>query len=157
MQPIGFFTTDASEAAQAYEDHVATKRRKPEGIEIAPAAPGPSIGANMRKVSALQRLDIAYLWRTIIRGADKKGGPVVSVLAPRERSTTGSAAKLTNAGAGAASIVETERTVECEFPQGTPAASLVQFSVVAIQTLSEGMGVTGEWQWTLRERGRVPE
>ena len=157
MQPVGFFTAEVTEAAQAYEDEVVAKRRKPEGIEIVSAGSNPGIGANMRKVSALNRIDIPFLWRTILRASDKQGGPVVSILAPRDRSTADSAATLTAAGVGASNIVSTERTLECEFPAGTPAASLVQFSVTAIETLSGGMGVTGEWQWTLRARGRVPE
>jgi hypothetical protein len=33
----------------------------------------------------------------------------------------------------------------------------VQFSVAAITSLSKGMGASGEWQWTLRKRGLVPE
>jgi hypothetical protein len=156
MQPIGFFTTDVSEAAQAYEDHVVAKRRKPEGIEIAPAGANQGIGAGMRAVSALNRIDIPFLWRAILRAPAKKGGPVVSILAPRERPTADAATQLTSAGIGASNIVTTERTIECELPAATPATSVVQFAVAAVQAVSPGIEVR-EWQWTLRDRGRVPE
>lgn len=158
MQPIGFFRDDVSEAAAAYETEVAGKRRPPEGIEIAPAGPNQGIGDNLRKVSALNRIDIPMLWRTIIRAPQhKKGGPVVSILAPRNTSPSGMAGDLTSVGITAANIETTEGSIECEFAPGTPATSLVQFSVAAITKLSKGLGAGGEWQWTLRKRGLVPE
>ena len=158
MQPIGFFSTDVTEAAAAYDEHVAGKRRPPEGIEISPAPMNQGIGENIRKVSALNRIDIPLLWRTIIRAPQtKKGGPVVSVLAPRNQSPAGLAGELTSAGLAAANIETTDGSIECEFAPGTPSASLVQFSVAAITKLSKGMGASGEWQWTLRKRGLVPE
>ncbi len=158
MQPIGFFTDDVAEAAAAYDEHVAGKRRPPEGIEIAPAGMSPGIGDGMRKVSALNRLDIPSLWRTIIRAPrQRKGGPVVSILAPRGTSPAGMAGGLASAGIAAQSVEATDGSIECEFAPGTPSTSLVQFSVAAIQHLSKGLGITGEWQWTLRKRGLVPE
>lgn len=158
MQPVGFFTIDVSAPAAAYDEHVAGKRRPPEGIEIAPAPVNQGLGENLRKVSALNRIDIPLLWRTIIRAPQtKKGGPVVSVLAPRNQSPAGMASELAGAGLAAANIETTEGSIECEFAAGTPPAALVQFSVAAITTLSKGMGASGEWQWTLRKRGLVPE
>jgi hypothetical protein len=158
MQPIGFFTTDVSEAAAAYDEHVAGKRRPPEGIEIAPAPPNQGIGDNIRKVSALNRIDIPMLWRAIIRAPrQRKGGPIVSVLAPRNQSPAGMAGELASAGIAAQHIETTDGSLECEFAPGTPAASLVQFSVAAITKLSKGQGASGEWQWTMRKRGLVPE
>jgi len=158
MQPIGFFTTDVAEAAAAYDDHVAGKRRPPEGIEIAPVGPNKGVGENLRKVSALNRIDIPTLWRTIIRAPQsKKGGPIVSILAPRNQSPAGMAGELSSAGIAAAHIETTDGSIECEFAAGTSPASLVQFSVAAITKLSKGLGASGEWQWTLRPRGRAPE
>jgi hypothetical protein len=158
MQPIGFFSTDVAEAASAYDEHVAGKRRPPEGIEIAPAGPNQGIGENLRKVSALNRIDIPQLWRTLIRAPrSKKGGPIVSILAPRNQSPAGMAGELSSAGIAAQHIETTEGSIECEFAPGTPSASLVQFSVAAVTKLSKGMGASGEWQWTLRPRGRAPE
>jgi len=158
MRPVGFFSTDGTEAAAAYEEHVLGKRRPPEGIEIAFATPDGGIGQNMRKVQALNRIDIPTLWRAIIRApAKRKGGPVVSILAPRGQSPAGREGDLMSGGIAAEKIVTTEGSIECEFAPGTPALSLVQFSTAAIQRLHQGMAASGEWQWTLRERGMVPE
>jgi hypothetical protein len=67
------------------------------------------------------------------------------------------AGELSSAGITAANIETTDGSIECEFAPGTPGTSLVQFSVAAITSLSKGMGASGEWQWTLRKRGLVPE
>ncbi len=158
MQPVGFFKDDVNEAAAAYEEHVAGKRRPPEGVEIVAAPVNQGMGGGIRSVTALNRVDIPMLWRTIIRAPQhKKGGPVISILAPRNTSPAGLAGELTSAGLSATNIETTEGSIECEFAPGTPATSLVQFSVAAIMKLSKGMGASGEWQWTVRKRGLVPE
>ena len=124
-----------------------------EAGQIVGRALGPT-GANMRAVSALNRIDIPMLWRAVVRAPQKrKGGPVVSILAPRNQSPAGRAGELASAGLSAASIETTDGSIECEFAPGTPATSLVQFAVAALQKLSQGVGVTGEWQWTVRKRG----
>lgn len=158
MRPVGFFSADGSEAAAAYEEHVLGRRRPPEGIEIVFAQPDRGIGTSMRAIHALNRLDIPTLWRAIIRApAKRKGGPVVSILAPRGESTAGREDDLMAGGIVADKLVTTERSIECEFPPGTPASSLVEFCAAAIQRLHRSMAASGEWQWTLRERGMVPE
>jgi hypothetical protein len=158
VQPVGFFKDDVNEAAAAYEEHVAGKRRPPEGVEIVAAPMNQGMGAGIRSMSALNRVDIPTLWRTIIRAPQhKKGGPVISILAPRNTSPAGLAGELTSTGLSATNIATTEGSIECEFAPGTPATSLVQFSVAAIMKLSKGMGASGEWQWAVRKRGLVPE
>ena len=130
MEKVGFFSTDHAEPIQALEEVVFKKARKFEGLELSPA--GPNIGmAGMRRIQGLNRMDIPNLWRTVIRPPSKKEGPVVTLLAP----------------------VQNGNGLDFAFPEGTPTAQVVDCAVKVMQAC----GYTGELQWTVREKGLLPQ
>ena len=101
MEPVGFFTNDIGEPVQALEEQVFVKKLLggPEGLEISPAGPNPGIGDGLRRMKAMNRLDLVSLWRALIRRpAGKKDGPVVELLAPRGTEPADGVARLTAAG-----------------------------------------------------------
>jgi hypothetical protein len=153
MDQVGFFKTDASEAAQVLADDVLPKKRigGPEGLEICPAKPD----GGLRRMQALNRMDIPTMWRAMIRRPDgKKVGPSVSLLAPRGRQPAEAAQKLADAGLVADGVADNEGYT-VTFAPDTPPADLVQFSVRAMEAIGS-LGLTGEWQWTVRKKGVYP-
>jgi hypothetical protein len=158
MEPVGFFTNDIGEPVQALEEQVLVKKLLggPEGLEISPAGPNPGIGDGLRRMKAMNRMDLVSLWRALIRRpAGKKDGPVIQLLAPRGTDPTDGAARLAAAGLTTPPAAPADGALECTFPPWTAAPDLVRFSVGALQAVST-LGVTGEWQWTVRKKGLVP-
>jgi len=159
MEKIGFFTTDPSEPSQALEEQVFVKKLMgaPAGLEIAPAGSNPGVGAGLRRASASVRLDIPMLWRALIeRPRSKKSGPVVAIWPPRGTAPVETQAKLGAGGVHPPSSSVGEQTFDIEFPPGTAPNELVTFAVQALQAIG-GLGTTGEWQWTVRGKGLVPQ
>jgi hypothetical protein len=158
MEPVGFFTNDIGEPVQALEEQVFVRKLLggPEGLEISPAGPNPGIGEGLRRMKAMNRLDLVSLWRALIRRpAGKKDGPVVELLAPRGSEPADGMARLAAAGLTTPPAVPTGDRLECAFPPGTDHGELVRFSVDALKAVST-LGVTSEWQWTVRKKGLVP-
>jgi hypothetical protein len=158
MEPVGFFTNDIGEPVQALEEQVFVKKLLggPEGLEISPAGPNPGIGDGLRRMKAMNRLDLVSLWRALIRRpAGKKDGPVVELLAPRGTEPADGVARLAAAGLTTPAAVPAGDRLECTFPPGADHGELVRFSVDALQAVST-LGVTSEWQWTVRKKGLVP-
>ena len=158
MEKVGFFTADVSEPSQAFEVQVLPKKLVggAEGLEISPAGPNPGIGEGLRRMKAMNRMDIPSLWRAMLRRPDtKKAGPSVSLLAPRGRQAEEAAPKLAAAGVTAPGTVSAE-SYDLTFPVGTGSIELVQVSVQALEAIG-GLGVTKEWQWTVRPKGVYPK
>jgi hypothetical protein len=158
MEPVGFFTNDIGEPVQALEEQVLVKKLLggPEGLEISPAGPNPGIGDGIRRVKAMNRMDLVSLWRAVIRRpAGKKDGPVVQLLAPRGTDPADGVARLAAAGLTTPPASPADGALECTFPPGTASPDLIRFCVGALQAVST-LGVTGEWQWTVRKKGLVP-
>jgi len=158
MEKVGFFGDDSSEAVQALEEHVLVKKLfgGPEGLEIVHAGANSGIGAGIRRVQAMNRLDIPMLWRALIRRAEsKKAGPVISLLAPRGTSTADASSTLMSARITAGDMAAGETSVDCAFDADTPASTLLEFAVAAVTALT-GPPRSGQWQWTVRAKGLVP-
>jgi hypothetical protein len=51
--------------------------------------------------------------------------------------------------------VANDEAYKVVFSPDTPATELVEFAVRALQALG-AMGMTGEWQWTVRPKGAYP-
>ena len=157
-EQVGFFGDDTSEVVSALEEQVLARKRfgGPEGLEIVHAGANPDIGAGIRRTQALYRMDVPMLWRALIRRPEsKRSGIVVSLLAPRGRSTDDAAEMLLSARVTAGDLVVGEESVDCTFPPGTPASTLLQLAVTAITALA-GPPPSREWQWTVRAKGLVP-
>ena len=159
MERVGFFADDTSEPVQALEEQVLKKKlfkSEPAGLEIAHAGVNPGIGQGIRRVQALNRMDIPSMWRALIRPPiGKNRGPEVSLLAPSGITPPDAAAKLTGAGVAAASISADAASIECGFEPGTSASSLVAFAVAAVTAL-QGPPPSRDWQWTVRAQGAIP-
>jgi hypothetical protein len=107
-------------------------------------------------MKAMNRMDLESLWRALIRRpAGKKDGPVVELLAPRGTDPADGMARLAAAGLTTPVATQADGALECTFPPGTASPDLIRFSVGALQAVST-LGVTGEWQWTVRKKGLVP-
>ena len=158
MEPVGFFTNDIGEPVQALEEQVFVKKLLggPAGLEISPAGVNSGIGDGIRRMQAMNRMDIVMLWRALIRRpTGKKDGPVIELLSPRGTDPADGLARLATAGLTTPPAAPADRALECTFPPGTTPADLVRFSVSAVQAVNT-LGITGEWQWTVRKRGLVP-
>jgi len=151
MERVGFFSDDTSEALQAFEQQVEGKK-KIEGLELSPALLNPGIGAGIRRVQALNRMDIPMNWRAVVRSGTKKLGPVVSIIPPRGTPTSKAGELLTAARLYAPEMAAGPESFDCAFPPGTPAASVLEFGISAMR----GFGFTSELQWTVRDRGVLP-
>jgi len=152
MEKVGFFGDDTTEAIQAYEQQVQGKKRI-EGLELSPALANPGIGQGIRRVQALNRMDIPLLWRAVIRSGSKKLGPVISIIPPRDKPSSDAADRLSAARLYAPEMAAGPESFDCAFPPETPTTSLVEFGVAAVRAF----GFTGELQWTVRERGLLPQ
>ena len=153
VDEVGFFKTDVSEPAQALAEQVLPKKRfgGAEGLEICPARPG----VGLRRMSAMSRMDIPTLWRAMIRRPNgKKDGPTVSLLAPRGQPPAEAGSKLA-AGGVAADGVSDDEAYTVTFAPDTAPTELVEFSVRALQAIGS-VGMTSEWQWTVRPKGVYP-
>lgn len=158
MERVGFFTTDLAEPGQALMEQVFTKKLfgGAAGLEIAPAGPNPGVGAGIRRVKALNRIDIPSLWRVLIQPPEgKNAGSVITILAPRGQPSDQVGQKLIDAGLGATNMAAGSDGFDCTMAPDTPADHLVSFAVQALQAIG-GLGLTGEWQWTVRNKGGVP-
>ncbi len=158
MEKIGFFTTDPSEACDALVAQVFKKRN--EGLEISPAPMNQGLGPGIRRASASTRLDLPTIWRALIRKPQsRKGGPVVSLLAPRGANPEPVASALTSAGIIGPQLETTGESVECTFLPDTEPAALVQFATTALVSIG-GLGIRPdgnmEWMWAVRGKGLVP-
>lgn len=151
MERVGFVGDDMSEAVDAFALQVEGKK-KIEGLELSPALANPGVGAGIRRVQALNRMDIPQMWRAVIRSGSKKMGPVVSVFPPRGTASADAATRLTGAGIYAPEMSANPESFDCAFPSETPAESLVEFAATAVRAF----GFTGELQWTVRQRGLLP-
>ena len=108
-------------------------------------------------MKAMNRLDLTSLWRALIRRpSGKKDGPVVELLAPRNTAPTDALPRLTAAEITTPAPVPADGTLEFTFPPDTTPSDLVTFAVNLVQA-SNTLGVTGEWQWTVRKKGLVPK
>src|SRR5688572_6709973 len=145
MEKVGFFTTDHAEPIQALDEVVFKKAKKYEGVELTPAGPNPGM-AGMRRISALNRMDVPNLWRTVIRPPAKKEGPVVTLLAPKGRNVGDMAGQVS--GAAMLAPVQNANSLDFNFPEGTSTAQLVDCAVKVMQAC----GYKGELQWTIREK-----
>ena len=150
MEKVGFFSTDHAEPIQALEEVVFKKARKFEGLEFTPAGPNPGM-EGMRRIQGLNRMDVPNLWRTVIRPPSKKEGPRVTLLAPKGRNAGEVAGQVS--GAGMLAPVQNGNTLDFTFPEGTPTAQVVDCAVKVMQSC----GYTGELQWTVREKGLLPQ
>ncbi len=153
MDRFGFFKADVSEPVQAFEEQVLPKKLigGEEGLEISPARPNGGI----RRIQAMSRIDIPSMWRAMIRRPDgKKVGPSVSLLAPRGRPPAEAEPTLVAAGVVAEGVANDE-SYTVAFAPDTPATELIQFAIRALEALG-AMGMTGEWQWTVRPKGVYP-
>jgi hypothetical protein len=158
MEQVGFFSNDSSEPCEALETQVFVKKLMggPAGLEISPAGPNPGLGPGLRRMKALNRIDIPSHWRTLIKKPASKGtGPIVAILAPTGTPPADAGPKLAAAGVVAPEMAASDESFDCTFSPDTPPASLVDFSVAAIKAMG-GLGITGEWQWTVRPKGAVP-
>ena len=97
MEKVGFVGDDLSEAVEAFTQQVEGKK-KIEGLELSPALQNPGIGAGIRRVQALNRMDIPQTWRAVVRSAVKKRGPVISVFPPRGTDPSDAGPRLTSGG-----------------------------------------------------------
>jgi hypothetical protein len=159
MEPVGFFSNDIGEPRQALEEQVFVKKLLggPEGLEIRPAGPNPGIGDGLRRMKAMNRLDLTSLWRALIRRpSGKKDGPVISLLAPRGTTPTDALPRLQAAGITTPAPTPADGALDYQLPPDTKPADLVTFAVNLVQA-SNTLGVTGEWQWTVRKKGLVPK
>jgi hypothetical protein len=152
MERVGFVGDDITEAVQAFEEQVQGKK-KIEGLELSPAGADPGIGAGIRRVQALNRMDIPMMWRAVVRSASKKLGPVVSIIPPRGKAASDATDVLSAARLFAPQMAAGPESFDCAFPPDTPARTVVEFGVAAMR----GFGFTGELQWTVRERGLLPQ
>lgn len=152
MEKVGFIGEDISEAVDAYDQQVAGKK-KIEGLELSPAGVNPGIGDGIRRVQALNRMDIPMLWRAVARSGSKKLGPVVSVFPPRGKAASDATDLLSAARLFAPQMAAGPESFDCAFPPDTPSRSVVEFAVAAVRAF----GFTGELQWTVRERGLLPQ
>jgi hypothetical protein len=152
MEKVGFFAQDVSEPSLAFDEQVATKKLfgGPEGLEISVAEVDAGMGVGLRRMKALNRIDIASMWRAMIRGG--KQGPSVELLAPRGVPSTQAADKLVAAGLSANGTAGDEG-YRVSFTSGTSSTELVQYAVRALQAI--GYQPT-EWQWTVRAKGAYP-
>src|SRR5687767_15096832 len=152
MERVGFFDKDITEPAAALEEQVLGKK-KVEGMEIAVALTNPGIGDGIRRTQALNRMDIPQNWRTVIRPGRKKDGPVVSLLAPKGRDPGEMAAKLSGIGPTAPFMNTATNSLDCAFPENTPAGTLVTAAAGALRAI----GYDTELQWTVRPKGTLPQ
>lgn len=128
----------------------------PAGLEIAPAGANPGIGAGIRRVQALNRIDIPSHWRALIQPPEgKNAGSVITILSPRGQPSDQVGQKLIDAGLGATDMQAGSDGFDCTLPPDTPADHLIGFAVQALQAIG-GLGSSGEWQWTVRAKGGVP-
>ncbi len=150
MEKVGFLTDDVSEAVAAFEQMVQGKK-KIEGLELSPTGPDPGIGQGIRRVQALNRMDIPLLWRVVVRSGAKKRGPVISVIPPRGKSPGDATDVITGARLYAPEMAPGVESFDCTFPPETTAQSVVEWGVQALRAF----GAT-DIQWTVRERGLLP-
>jgi hypothetical protein len=153
MERVGFFDQDITEPVAAFEEQVEGKKRKVEGLEISVSLGTPGIGDGIRRVQALNRMDIPQSWRTLIRPGHKKDGPVVSLLAPRGRDVAEMASKVAGIGPFAPIMNASTNSLDCTFPPNTPASTLVTAAAGALRAI----GYEAELQWTVRAKGALPE
>lgn len=151
MERVGFVGDDLSEAVEAFTLQVDGKK-KIEGLELSPALANPGVGSGIRRVQALNRMDIPQMWRAVIRSGSKKAGPVISVFPPRGSAPADAETKLSGAGLYAPDMSANPESYDCAFPTETTTDSLVTFAATAVRAF----GFTGELQWTVRERGLLP-
>ncbi|MEX2269130.1 MAG: hypothetical protein WEA75_10640 [Acidimicrobiia bacterium] len=151
MEKVGFWGADNTEAVQAFEQQVQGKK-KIEGLELSPAQGDAGIGQGIRRVQALNRMDIPFMWRAVIRSGSKKAGPVISIIPPRDKPSSDAADRLSDARLHAPQMAAGPESFDCAFPPETTTASLVDFAAAAMRAF----GFTGELQWTVRERGLLP-
>jgi hypothetical protein len=152
VERVGFVGDDLTEAVEAFEQQVHGKK-KIEGLELSPALVDSGIGAGIRRVQALNRMDIPMQWRVVVRSATKKRSPVVSVLPPREKPAADAASRLSGAGLYAPEMEDLGSSFDCTLPPDTSARSAVEFGAAALRAF----GYTGDIQWTVRERGLLPQ
>jgi hypothetical protein len=157
MEKVGFFHEDVSEAAAAYEEQALPKKMVggAEGLEISPAGPNAGLGEGLRRMKALNRIDIASLWRAMLRRPDgKNDGPRISLLAPRGQACDPAGPKLAAAGIAVEGTAGAE-SYDFTLPPGTSSTELVQVALRSLVAIG-GLGLTGEWQWTVRPKGVYP-
>ena len=157
MEKVGFFRDDVSEAAAAFEEQALPKKMMggAEGLEISPAGPNAGLGEGLRRMKALNRIDIASMWRVMLRRPDGKNeGPRVSLLAPRGHPSAEAGPKLAAAGLGLGGVDGAE-SYDFTLAAGTSSTELVQVAVNSLLAIG-GLGLTGEWQWTVRPKGVYP-
>ena len=151
MERVGFYGDDIAEPIQAYEEQVQGKKRI-EGLELSPALASAGIGQGIRRVQALNRMDIPMMWRAVVRSGNKKQGPVISIIPPRDKLASDAADRLSAARLFAPEMAAGPESFDCGFPPETTTTSLVEFGTAAVRAF----GFTGELQWTVRERGLLP-
>lgn len=152
MERVGFFSTDTKEAEAALEQQVLGKK-KVEGMEVSIALVNPGIGDGIRRTQALNRMDIPQQWRVVIRPGGKKDGPLLSLLAPKGRDPNEMAAKLATVGPTAPFMNTATNSLDCAFPENTPASTLVAAAAGALRAI----GYDAEFQWTVRPKGTLPQ
>jgi hypothetical protein len=153
MERVGFFDKDITEPVAAFLEQVEGKKRKVEGLEISIAGSNPGIGDGIRRIQALNRMDIPQSWRMLIRPGHKKDGPMVSLLAPRGRDASEISSKVSGIGPLAPVMNASTNSLDCAFPPNTPASTLVTAAADAMRAI----GFTAELQWTVRAKGTLPE
>ena len=160
MEPVGFFSNDIGEPRQALEEQVFVKKLigGPEGLEISPAGPNPGIGDGIRRMKAMNRLDLTSLWRALIRRpAGKEGRPGGPAPAPRGPPTPPTPSPASPAAGMTTPPTHARRRHPRVQPsRPTPPPDLRYLAVNLVQA-SNTLGVTGEWQWTVRKKGLVPK
>lgn len=151
MERVGFFAGDQADLIEAFDQQVQGKKRV-EGLELAPALTDAGIGSGIRRIQAMNRIDIPHYWRAVIRSGTRKAGPIVSLLPPRDQAPGDAAEPLRQARVRAPEMAPAIESFDCLFPPGTPTATVVELAVAAVRAF----GYTGELQWTVRKRGLLP-
>ncbi|MSO78001.1 MAG: hypothetical protein EXQ79_00150 [Acidimicrobiia bacterium] len=152
MEKVGFVGDDIAEVVEAYEQQVLGKK-KIEGLELSPAQVDAGIGASIRRMQAMNRMDIPMMWRAVVRSGSKKFGPVVSLIPPRGKPASDASDILSAARLFAPQMAAGPESFDCAFAPDTPSRSIVEFAVAAVRAI----GYTGDLQWTVRGRGLLPQ
>jgi hypothetical protein len=158
VERIGCFTTGIDEPRQALEQPVFVRELvdAPEGLEIVAATPNLGLCPGLGRMKVSTRLDFPTRWRALVTPSPcDSDGPSVAILTPRGTMPVDTAEQLVAAGVAAPEVTAGAGSLEHRFPPDTPATTLVEFSVAALNALG-GPGLTGEWQWTVRAKGLVP-
>jgi hypothetical protein len=77
----------------------------------------------------------------------------LSLLAPKGRDPNEMAAKLSAVGPTAPFMNTATNSLDCAFPENTPASTLVAAAAGALRAI----GYDAEFQWTVRPKGTLPQ